>query len=219
MLHGARFDSKGKPYVVGRQDMFGGEKVFKDELGAFFETEDSAALHRILGQQYHAVVGNPPYITVKDRAVGELYRSRFRSCSGKYSLSVPFMERFFDLAVRGDDTPHQPAGFVGQITSNSFMKRQFGKKLIEEFIPQWDLTHVIDTSGAYIPGHGTPTVILLGKNQSPVSAVVRSAMGISRNRTRPERPEEGVVWTAITRQIDQPGTQSRFVSVSNSLNV
>jgi hypothetical protein len=32
------------------------------------------------------------------------------------------------------------------------------KKLIEEYIPRWDLTHVIDTSGAYIPGHGTPTV-------------------------------------------------------------
>ena len=38
------------------------------------------------------------------------------------------------------------------ITANSFMKREFGKKLIEEYIPRWDLTHVIDTSGAYIPG-------------------------------------------------------------------
>jgi hypothetical protein len=36
------------------------------------------------------------------------------------------------------------------------MKREFGKKLIEEQIPRWDLTHVVDTtSGAYIPGHGT----------------------------------------------------------------
>ena len=42
------------------------------------------------------------------------------------------------------------------------MKREFGKKLIEEFLPTIDLTHVIDTSGAYIPGHGTPTVILFG---------------------------------------------------------
>ncbi|MDQ3830430.1 MAG: hypothetical protein M3361_14250 [Candidatus Tectomicrobia bacterium] len=42
------------------------------------------------------------------------------------------------------------AGFVGMITANSFMKREFGKKLIEEFLPKVDLTHVIDTSGAYI---------------------------------------------------------------------
>ena len=59
------------------------------------------ALERILGQQYHAVVGNPPYITVKDRALNEIYRRRFGSCHRKYSLVAPFMERFFDLAIAG----------------------------------------------------------------------------------------------------------------------
>ena len=58
-------------------------------------------------------------------------------------------------------------GFVGMITANSFMKREFGRKLIEEFIPRWDLHHVVDTSGAYIPGHGTPTVILFGRHRQP----------------------------------------------------
>ena len=48
------------------------------------------------------------------------------------------------------------------ITANSFMKREFGKKLIEEFFPRIDLTHVIDTSGAYIPGHGTRRSFWLG---------------------------------------------------------
>ena len=33
------------------------------------------------------------------------------------------------------------------ITANSFMKREFGKRLIEEYLPKMDLTHVIDTSG------------------------------------------------------------------------
>ena len=37
------------------------------------------------------------------------------------------------------------------ITANSFMKREFGKKLIEEFFPKIDLTHVIDTSGHTSP--------------------------------------------------------------------
>jgi hypothetical protein len=27
---------------------------------------------------------------------------------------------------------------------------------------------VVDTSGAYIPGHGTPTVILFGRHRAPV---------------------------------------------------
>jgi len=39
--------------------------------------------------------------------------------------------------------------------------------LIEVFLPRVDLTHVIDTSGAYIPGHGTPTVILFGRDRRP----------------------------------------------------
>jgi hypothetical protein len=82
----------------------------------------------------------------------------------KYSLGVPFTQRFFELAMRKDEqiVPNSEArsptaGFVGMITANSFMKREFGKKLIESFFPQIDLTHVIDTSGSYIPGHGTPT--------------------------------------------------------------
>lgn len=173
-------------------------------------------LARILGQRYHAVVGNPPYITVKDKALSETYRLTFRSCKGKYSLSVPFMERFFDLAVKGDGTPRQLAGFVGQITANSFMKREFGKKLIEEYLTQLDLTHVLDTSGAYIPGHGTPTVILFGKNQAPVSSTIRTVLGIRGEPAEPTNPEQGVVWQAICRQIDHPGDKSEWVSSANS---
>jgi hypothetical protein len=58
------------------------------------------------------------------------------------------------------------------------MKREFGSKLIEQVLPRLDLTHVVDTSGAYIPGHGTPTVILFGRHRAPVGDVVRTVMGI-----------------------------------------
>ena len=215
LLHGRRF--RHHEVDTGPQRTFDtGDEVFRDELKHHYEVEDVEALHRILGQQYHAVVGNPPYITVKDRAVSELYRARFPSCRGKYSLSVPFMERFFDLAVKGDGTPQQPAGFVGQITANSFMKREFGKKLIEEYLPRWDLTHVLDTSWAYIPGHGTPTVILFGKNQPPVSGTIRTVLGIAGEPATPEDPTQGFVWQAILQQIDHPGSNSEWVSAADS---
>ena len=42
-------------------------------------------------------------------------------------MTVPFMAQFFALAKR-----REHAGWVGQITSNSFMKREFGTKLIED---------------------------------------------------------------------------------------
>jgi hypothetical protein len=55
----------------------------------------------------------------------------------------------------------EKGGFVGIITSNNFMKREFGKPLIEKVLAGLDLTLVVDTSQAYIPFHGTPTVAAL----------------------------------------------------------
>ena len=218
LLHGARFDSEGKPFIVHREELLPGsdEQVFKDETAHHFQIEDAKELHRILGQQYHAVVGNPPYITVKDKALNELYRKRYDACHRKYALSVPFMERFFDLALSGSRDGRDPAGFTGQITSNSFMKREFGKKVIEEQIPRWDLTHVIDTSGAYIPGHGTPTIILLGRNAKPATATARSVMGIKGEPGTPSDPAKGKVWSSIVAHVDNSGYESDFISVSDT---
>jgi len=127
------------------------------------------------------------------------------------------MERFFDLAVNGSNGDRmESAGFVGMITANSFMKREFGKKLIETYIPRWDLTHVIDTSGAYIPGHGTPTVILFGRNQRPIASAIRTAMGIKGEPETPDNPAQGLVWTAIVNQLDLPDSQSEFISVGDT---
>ncbi|MFO0914161.1 MAG: BREX-2 system adenine-specific DNA-methyltransferase PglX [Pirellulales bacterium] len=174
-----------------------------------YQSEDLPTLKAMLrAGQYHAVVANPPYITPKDRQLNERYRKRFESCHMKYSLAVPFLERIFRLAV--------PGGFTGQITANSFMKREFGKKLIEWFLPKIDLTHVIDTSGAYIPGHGTPTVILFGRHRLPVGETIRAVMGIRGEPSTPDDPARGLVWSAIVRQVDQPGSQSEFVSVTES---
>lgn len=171
--------------------------------------EDGVLLRRFLESgQYHAVVANPPYITPKDKQANENYRKRYATCHMKYSLSVPFLERIFQLAVEG--------GFTGQITANSFMKREFGKKLIEKFFPTVDLTHVIDTSGAYIPGHGTPTVILFGQRRKPVAATIRTVMGIKGEPSTPDNPAEGLVWSAICDQVDVCGSQSDFVSVADS---
>jgi hypothetical protein len=211
LLHGKRFDGKFRGVQVD---------LYDDKLQHHYETEDTEELKRILGQQYHAVVGNPPYITVKDPALNKAYRDRFDSCHISYSLAVPFMERFFDLTLKeqknqnGDgQTKNQPAGFTGMITANSFMKREFGKKLVEVFIPRWDLTTMIDTSGAYIPGHGTPTVILFGRQRRPVADTIRSVMGIKGEPSTPAIPANGKVWQSIVRMIDNGGSQNEFVSV------
>lgn len=183
----------------------------------YFQTEDADEAKRILVDgTYHCVVANPPYITPKDAAANKAYRELYkRVCHMKYSLSVPFMDRIFSLAIRGDEKG-LGAGYTGQITSNSFMKREFGKKLIEEFFKTIDLTHVIDTAGAYIPGHGTPTVILFGRNRKPIASTIRTVMGIRGEPITPDDPAHGLVWTSIVSKIDWVGSVNNYVSVSDS---
>lgn len=180
-----------------------------------YATEHAEALRRIFNRHYTAVVGNPPYIVCRDAALNQQYRDRYGSCHRQYSLGVPFTEKFFDLAIQPDNLG-RPAGYVGMITANSFMKREFGKKLIEQFVPAWDLTHVIDSSGAYIPGHGTPTVILLGRHQRPALDTIRTVMGIRGEPSTPVDPAKGLVWSAIAVQIDEAGSESDFVSVADT---
>jgi hypothetical protein len=209
LLHGSRSS--------GVQGSF--DELTEDEEVFTYRTEDVGVymkkpVYILEFGTYHAVFANPPYITVKDKAEGDEYRKRYLSCYRQYSLSVPFAERIFNLAVLG---PREGfgAGYTGQITANSFMKREFGKKLIEEFLAEKiDLTHVIDTSGAYIPGHGTPTVILFGRRRWPDKrTTIRAVLGIRGEPSQPENPAEGKVWKAIETLVEHPGSPSEWISV------
>ncbi|MEU9730151.1 BREX-2 system adenine-specific DNA-methyltransferase PglX [Streptomyces sp. NPDC048002] len=191
--------------------------------GAFlYSTEDAGDFARrmdLLGRgSYHVVVGNPPYITVKDKQENENYRAAYDACAGTYALSVPFVQRLFELALKGFGGAVGGGGFVGQITANSFMKREFGKKLIEVvFRNRVELSYVIDTSGAFIPGHGTPTVILVGRNRVPNSErSVRAVLGVRGEPSQPANAEEALVWRAIVEQVGRPGSESDWVSVVDS---
>jgi hypothetical protein len=200
------------PDASGRQGEF---DLGDGRVGAHtYRTEDVgdyyASAHILEAGSYHVVVANPPYITVKDKAENDNYREAYPdSCAGKYALSAPFAERIFRLGIPN-------AGYTGQITANSFMKREFGKKLIETFFKKIELTHVIDTSGAYIPGHGTPTTILVGRPRIARSGLtIRAVMGIQGEPAQPADPGQGVVWQAIVKQVDEPGSESEWVSVDD----
>ncbi len=70
--------------------------------GAHFALEDPKAARDVLFKQYAAVVGNPPYITVKDAVLRERYRGHVHvSVRRSYSLAAPFTERFFQLGREG----------------------------------------------------------------------------------------------------------------------
>jgi hypothetical protein len=178
-----------------------------DWRGRLFSLEDDDATRRVLGRPHAAVVGNPPYITVKDRELRELYRKHYKaSAAGKYSVAAPFTEKFFLLAKRG--------GYVGMITANSFMKREFGKGLIEKVLPRYDLTGIVNTAGAYIPGHGTPTVILFGTHDAPQATEVWAVLGKRGEPSTPDDPSEGLVWSTIRDHGEEIGFENDYVSVA-----
>lgn len=143
----------------------------------------------------HAILANPPYITVDDKETSKAYRARYVSAHRQYGLGLPFTERMFELAADG--------AFIAQITSNAFMKREHGARLVAEVLLFYDLQLVVDTSGAYIPGHGTPTVILAARNRAPSSAKVRV---VQSRRGEPARPDDqvGRVWSSILHALGAP---------------
>lgn len=177
--------------------------------GELYALEDEAGAREVLGKRYAAVVGNPPYITVKDSVLRERYRAMYpRSAAGKYAVCAPFTERFFQLA--------RSSGAVGMITANSFMKREFGKKLIEEFLPGVNLEVVINTSGAYIPGHGTPTVLLFGTAETPQRGDVLTVLAKRGEPTTPDDPERGAVWSSIAEHWSEVGFENDYISIANT---
>lgn len=179
--------------------------ALEEWLGAAFALEKPEEAIPILARRHAAVVGNPPYITVKDAARRDKYRSMYASAAGKYSLAAPFAERFFGLACEG--------GFVGMITANSFMKREFGKPLIQNILSKLDLQLVVNASGAYIPGHGTPTVLLFGRNRSPEKNEVGAVLAKRGEPSTPDCAAEGKVWSSIAAHVDHIGFENDYVSI------
>jgi hypothetical protein len=179
-----------------------------DRLSEYATPWERAANGAFLDRAFHVVVGNPPYITPKDAKKRDDYREFWPdSAAGKYALSAPFAERIFVLGTRG--------AFVGQITANSFMKRSFGKSLVSEALPKWDLTGIVDTSGAYIPGHGTPTVILYGRSRTAGTAPVWALLGKRGEPKKPASADRGLVWTAIRTAPLVDDDSNAFVTVAH----
>lgn len=172
-----------------------------------YRLDDPAATKAVLGRTHAAVVGNPPYITPKDSTLRDEYRRMYaESAAGKYSLAAPFMQRFFQLG--------RPSASVGMITANSFMKREFGKRLIEGYLRMQNLDLIVNTSGAYIPGHGTPTVLVFGTSEAPKGREVQVVLA---SRGEPETPEdaaEGKVWSSIRDHFAEVGFENEYISVA-----
>ncbi|MDO9017999.1 MAG: BREX-2 system adenine-specific DNA-methyltransferase PglX [Deltaproteobacteria bacterium] len=151
-------------------------------------------LRPLLKQGFHAVVGNPPYISEKDPRQKEYHRQkvgkgrRYASAERQYTLGTVFVERMLQLGV--------PGATMGAITAEAFTRCDFGKSFVEQVLARHDLQHVVDTSGIVIPEHGTPTIILIARARAPVSANVLVTMS-RRGDPGDADPANGPNWRGI----------------------
>lgn len=152
---------------------------------------------------FDAVLGNPPFVLGKNEQVREAYRERFSTASGKFSLVVPFFELGFQVLKSN--------ARLGFIVSNSFTKREFGKKVVEEFLPKRDLQIVVDCSGLSFPGHGTPTCIVFARNREPdPGSPITLAAGLKGDlRTA---PEDSKLWNSLRAHFGEPSHLDEWVA-------
>lgn len=140
--------------------------------------------------QYEVVIANPPYIVVAEAKMRDAIRERYREvCLGKYSLALPFAVLMTELAA--------PGGYISQITTNAWMKREYGRDFVEKYLSRFELLWVINSAGAYIPGHGTPTCILLHRDMPATGKPALSVLGKRGEPKTPEDPAKGLVWSSI----------------------
>ncbi len=201
LLH--RFGEKSNTQMRFSEQISMDDIAWGDQL---FRLENRGAVERVLSRRFHAVVGNPPYISEKDASKRKKYHDMYESAAGRFSLSAPFTERFFELGAAG--------GFVGLINSNAWTKRDFGKVLIEKVLPRLDVQKVIDTSGCYLPGHGTPTLLLFGRNRrASGDTEVVAVLGKRGERDVPADPVTAPAWSEIARNHNNVGYDGTHTSV------
>jgi hypothetical protein len=186
------------------------EPVLEEKPRAILTRSDvREALKKVFATKFHAVAANPPYILESDTARKDYHRElvgrrqRYVSAYKQYHLSSPFTERCFQLAIRD--------GFVGLIVDNQFMKRDYGRPLVEEVVPGVDLLMIIDTSRAQIPNHGTPTVILFARNRPPSRSIVNAVLSKRAEEGTLSEPQNGAMWRGIVAATMDPAYEDDFV--------
>jgi len=185
------------------------EEADDEHRNRFGSQETILFARKLFSRKYDVVVGNPPYITVKDAFKRNFYRTTYESAYRKYGLAAPFIERFIKLA-QGQEN----AGHIGAIVTNAIATRLYGKKLIENVLPQYDLKAVVDLSGVYIPGHGTPTLIVLAKNQPQHDDKTLVVSNLKGESGTPTNPAQGNVWLRVVEGFAKGhGYQDEYVDV------
>lgn len=112
---------------------------------------------------FDIVIGNPPYVDQRHiRSLKPILRKQFPDVyTGTADLYVYFYRRGFELL--------RSAGILTYISSNTFLRVEFSKKLREYFIENIQLHRLLDFGSVQVFKATVDTCIFLGENTIPNS--------------------------------------------------
>lgn len=154
---------------------------------------------------FDIIVGNPPFVTARNKERRELWRERWQPyCYKEWHMLVPFFPLATGL-LRGD-------GQLGYIVSNAFGTRAFGRPFVEQFFLTVNIQKVVDCSGFMFPGHGTPTcLVFLGATRPSDRGPVRVTAIKPGGGALKLVPEDSPLWHDIRAHHDEDFANDRLV--------
>ncbi len=132
-------DYKLKRFKIYRTDSL--EKPTQKQISdytysAFLEEQEE--IDAIKNKKFDFVVGNPPYVRVQtlDYKSRDLYKQEYQSAHKQFDLYVLFIERGIAWL--------KAKAFLGYITSNKFVKREYGKEIRRILTNEGKLLQLVD---------------------------------------------------------------------------
>lgn len=141
----------------------------RDRLQSFggINIQQGDALADELPRGFDAIVGNPPYVNIRElarshskQAVADL-RTRFRTAQGNFDLYVLFIERALELL--------RPGGRLGFIIPNKWATLDYARALRELLLRETTLEHIVDLTSMQVFPQASiyPQVLILQKSPPP----------------------------------------------------
>ncbi|MUV56231.1 Eco57I restriction-modification methylase domain-containing protein [Halogeometricum sp. CBA1124] len=105
---------------------------------AYVDVEDDGSITHRSDPGFDVVLENPPYVRVQTMGSlkKDIYKDRHETITGKCDLYIPFIERSFELLSE--------RGRTGIITSNLFMKTEYGELLRQHLPENYGLEQIFD---------------------------------------------------------------------------
>jgi tRNA1(Val) A37 N6-methylase TrmN6 len=114
-------------------------------------------------EQYDAIVGNPPYVSIRELARGtpsdyvKRLRDRYCTARGNFDLYAPFWERSLELL--------RPGGRLGLIVPNKWNTLDYARPLRELLLNQTTIEQIVDVSSVRLFPRASayPQIVILRK--------------------------------------------------------